>query len=45
MMLVKGKGIPPGTRAGEAKLEDVPATLLSLLGKPVPAEFDGKALL
>ena len=41
LLYVSGSGIEPGDRAGVARLEDVPATLLALLGVPLPGEFDG----
>jgi hypothetical protein len=43
LMVVSAPGIEPGERQEIARLEDLPATLLSLLGLDVPARFDGVA--
>ncbi|HSH88653.1 MAG TPA: hypothetical protein VK996_01650 [Ramlibacter sp.] len=43
LMYVAAPGIEPGERQEVARLEDLPATLLSLLGLDVPAQFDGVA--
>lgn len=46
LMFVRQPGVEPVSQAsGCARLEDVPATLLALMGEPVPADFDGRALL
>ena len=38
-----GPHIRPGEVCG-AEIADVPATVLALLGCPIPADFDGRAL-
>jgi hypothetical protein len=43
LMYVAGPGIAAGDVPGTARLEDIPATLLKLLGLDVPADFDGIA--
>ena len=44
LMYVSGPGIQPGQRSNQpAALEDIPATILSLLRVALPAEFDGMA--
>ena len=46
MMVVNGPGIvPPRTLPQAARLEDVPATILALLGVDRPAGFDGVSRL
>lgn len=41
LIYVSGTGIDPGERASVARLEDIPATILGLLGLPTPGNFDG----
>ena len=42
---VSGPGVQPGDRAGTFGLEDLPATILDLLGLDTPADFDGRSFL
>ncbi|MGE0667280.1 MAG: hypothetical protein AB7O49_12045 [Sphingomonadales bacterium] len=41
LLYVSGPGIRPGRPTGTAQLEDIPATILALLGLDLPAHFDG----
>lgn len=43
-MLLAGPGVPRG-RPGPVRVIDMTATILHLLGRDVPAEFDGQSLL
>ncbi len=43
LLLAMGPDIRPG-RIDGARIADVPATILAMLGLPVPAEFDGRVL-
>ena len=45
LLLVSGPGIRPGQSPGPARLEDIPATILTLLGLDLPAHFDGVSRL
>lgn len=41
VLYVSGPGVTPGRAPRTAQLEDVPATILTLLGLDLPAHFDG----
>jgi predicted AlkP superfamily phosphohydrolase/phosphomutase len=41
VLYISGPGIRPGHASRTAQLEDVPATILTLLGVNLPAHFDG----
>ena len=43
-LLATGPGVPAGERLSEAHALDIPPTILTLLGAPVPAHFDGAPL-
>jgi predicted AlkP superfamily phosphohydrolase/phosphomutase len=43
-LLAAGPGIAAGARLPEAHALDIPATILALVGAPIPAHFDGRAL-
>lgn len=45
LMYISGQGIEPGESSQLARLEDIPATLLKLLGQPLPDNFDGVSQL
>ncbi|MBI5278598.1 MAG: alkaline phosphatase family protein [Burkholderiales bacterium] len=45
VLLAGGPGIAPRRAAATARLEDIPATLLDLLGVERPASFDGVSVL
>jgi hypothetical protein len=42
-LLAAGPGVAPGARA-EGHALDIPPTILTLLGAPIPAHFDGRPL-
>ena len=44
-LLARGPGIQPGTRLPPGHAVDLPATILSLMGEPIPSYYDGKPLL
>lgn len=41
LMYVSGPGIAPGQVSGVAELQDIPATILDLMGIDIPSSFDG----
>jgi predicted AlkP superfamily phosphohydrolase/phosphomutase len=43
-LLAHGPGIPRGRRLPEAHALDIPPTILTLLGAPIPPHFDGRPL-
>jgi hypothetical protein len=43
-LMASGPGVGAGSRLPEAHALDIPPTLLTLLGAPIPAHFDGKPL-
>jgi predicted AlkP superfamily phosphohydrolase/phosphomutase len=43
-LMASGPGVPAATRLAEAHALDIPPTILTLLGAPVPAHFDGTPL-
>ncbi len=43
-MTVKGPGIAPGSTFTHARAVDVGPTILQLMGAPIPAHFDGRAI-
>jgi predicted AlkP superfamily phosphohydrolase/phosphomutase len=43
-LIAAGPGVGAGARLPEAHALDIPPTILTLLGAPVPAHFDGKPL-
>lgn len=45
LMYIRSVDIMPGHQSGVARLEDIPATLLALLGQVPAADFDGVARL
>ncbi|MEO1391617.1 MAG: alkaline phosphatase family protein [Cyanobacteria bacterium J06634_5] len=44
-LMVKGPGIEPGTRLNSGEAPDITATLLALMGVPIPNYFDGRSLI
>jgi predicted AlkP superfamily phosphohydrolase/phosphomutase len=44
-LIARGPGISPGSTAVPGKVVDVPATLLHLMGVPVPRSLTGRSLL
>ncbi|MEN3976864.1 alkaline phosphatase family protein [Emcibacter sp. SYSU 3D8] len=45
VLYVSGPGVPAGQSPRTAQLEDIPATILTLLGLDLPAHFDGVSQL
>jgi hypothetical protein len=45
MLVSEQAGLPAQKNSGSGSLHDIPATILAVLGEPVPAEFDGRALV
>ena len=43
-LMAAGPGVGAGSRLPEAHALDIPPTILTLLGAPIPAHFDGKPL-
>jgi predicted AlkP superfamily phosphohydrolase/phosphomutase len=43
-LMAAGPGVASGRRLPEAHALDIPATILALLGAPIPAHFDGNPL-
>ena len=41
LFVAAGRGVPPGTKLGEVRALDIAATVLALLGVPVPAWMEG----
>lgn len=44
-MVAKGPGIQPGSMLPEGETVDLPPTILSLLGAPIPEHLEGRSLL
>lgn len=42
---IKGPGITPGSHLPQGDIVDLPATILRLMGLPIPEYFDGKPLV
>ena len=42
--MAKGPGVPDGGRFGERHALDIAPTILSLLGAPLPAHFEGEPI-
>jgi len=45
VMLIAGPGVPHERRSGAVRSVDLGPTILELLGRPVPADLDGRSLL
>ena len=45
LLAICGPGIEPGSRLATGMQEDLPATILGLMGANIPEHFDGKSLL
>jgi arylsulfatase A-like enzyme len=45
VMLLAGPGVPHERRSGAVRSVDLGPTILQLLGRPVPADIDGRSLL
>jgi predicted AlkP superfamily pyrophosphatase or phosphodiesterase len=44
LFVAAGRGVPPGTKLGEVRALDIAATVLALLGVPIPVSMEGRPL-
>lgn len=44
MLVLSGTGVQPGQASGLSSLVDIPASLLHLLGVPIPRDYDGQVI-